>query len=225
MRKKVVLCSFIFLLFFSVTASCTTTFLDIDSKKIMKVQDNINIELDLPIVNSIDKGVNGIFDTINSDINGFVNRITSDAKKDLFHPSYIIKSSFEVPYNNNDLLSLVVSNYEFLGGAHGMSTLIPYNYDLKTGSRLILKDLFVEGFDYKTVCDNYIRSEIEKNKDMYFDHGDYFKGVKENQDFYISKDGVTIFFQLYDIAPYAAGLRYFEVPMDKFIGKLKFDII
>ena len=225
MKKKVVLCSFIFLLFFGVIAKASTTILDIDSKKIVRNEENIDIELDIPVVNSKNKMVNDIFKKISSDIDSFVGRITADAKKDLFHPIYVIKSSFEVPYNNNDLLSLVISNYEFLGGAHGMSTLIPYNYDIKTGGRLILKDLFVDGFDYKTVCDEFIRGEIEKNKDLYFDHGNYFKGVKENQDFYISKDGVTIFFQLYDIAPYAAGLRYFEVPMDRFVGKLKYDVI
>lgn len=225
MKKKVVLWSLLFLIFFGVTAKCVENFLHIDVNKIVKNEDNIEIELDIPTVKTENKKVEEIFTTINSDINAFVARITNDAKKDLFHPKYVVKSSFEVPYNKNDLLSLVVNNYEYLGGAHGMTTLIPYNYDLKTGGKLILKDLFVDGYDYKKVCDEFIRGEIAKNKDLYFDQGGYFKGVTDTQDFYISQNGITVFFQLYDIAPYAAGLRYFEVPLDKFDSQLKFNII
>ncbi|MDZ4993072.1 DUF3298 domain-containing protein [Clostridium perfringens] len=115
-------------------------------------------------------------------------------------------------FNTDEVISLPVTYYQYTGGAHGLTTKVSYNYDLKNGKELKLKDLFKEGFDYKSIIDKKVREEIAKEKDVYFENGALFKGVNENQDYYLNKDGVIVYFQQYEIAPYSSGIREFKIP-------------
>ncbi|WP_231505605.1 RsiV family protein [Bacillus sp. EB01] len=38
-----------------------------------------------------------------------------------------------------------------------------------------------------------------------------FTGIKPNQDYYIADKAIVLFFQLYDLAPYAYGFPYFPI--------------
>ena len=76
-----------------------------------------------------------------------------------------------------------------------------------------LQDLFKEGYDYKNIINKNIISQIEQlviddpqNKGIY-----EFSSIKENQKFYIQDDNIVIYFDLYDIAPYAAGIPKFKI--------------
>ncbi|MGL5766371.1 MAG: RsiV family protein, partial [Sarcina sp.] len=106
-------------------------------------------------------------------------------------------------------------------GAHGMPSILTYNYNTQTGEKLMIGDLFKDGFDYKTFLNNEIKKDINKNKDLYFSGNDGFKEIKEDQDFYISTDGITIVFQVYEIAPYAAGIIYFNIPIENIAKDVK----
>ncbi|MDZ5255036.1 DUF3298 and DUF4163 domain-containing protein [Clostridium sp. LIBA-8841] len=125
-------------------------------------------------------------------------------------------SLFEA-FNTDEVISLPVTYYQYTGGAHGLTTKVSYNYDLKTGKILKLNDLFKEGFDYKSIIDKKVREDIEKEKDIYFENGALFKGVNENQAYYLNKDGIIVYFQQYEIAPYSSGIREFKIPY----GELK----
>ena len=45
-------------------------------------------------------------------------------------------------YNKNNILSIPLTMYEFTGGAHGLTNIKSFNYDLATGKELKLEDLF-----------------------------------------------------------------------------------
>lgn len=115
-------------------------------------------------------------------------------------------------FNTDEVISLPVNYYQYTGGAHGLTTKVSYNYDLKSGKEIKLKDLFKEGFDYKSIIDKKVREDIEKEKDIYFENGALFKGVNENQAYYLNKDGIIVYFQQYEIAPYSSGIREFKIP-------------
>ncbi|TET09608.1 MAG: DUF3298 domain-containing protein [Candidatus Atribacteria bacterium] len=36
--------------------------------------------------------------------------------------------------------------------------------------------------------------------------------MSEEQPFYLIEDGIVVYFGLYEIAPYASGIRYFKIP-------------
>ena len=137
--------------------------------------------------------------------------------KDLSLPKFVYEaySEFDVAYNKNNLISIPILTYEFTGGAHGMSVLKSFNYNLKSGEELELSNIFKDKIDYKSIINTYIKQEIEKNKDLYFTGKDGFKGIDDNQGFYLENDKLIIYFQLYEIGPYYIGIPKFEIPLNE----------
>ena len=88
---------------------------------------------------------------------------------------------------------------------------------------LTLDNLFKEGIDYKKVINEEIRMQIEEliksdeqNKGVY-----EFKGIDDKQKFYIQDDNIVVYFDLYNIAPYAAGIPEFIININKIDHMLK----
>ena len=221
MKKKVVLLLFLFCCIFGIQVKASTQSLNINSKNTINNTDKIDVNIKSPEVKSTDKIVNSIFDKINNDIKTWSGGLIKEANADQFGAKYEVTSSFYVPYNANGILSLNVINYYYAGGAHGLSNLKSYNYDIKTGKELALKDLFVDGYDYKSFVNAKIKKYIDEDKNTYFSGGADFKGIGDNQEFDISNDGITVYFQVYEIAPYAAGIRSFLIPKAEISNILK----
>lgn len=97
-----------------------------------------------------------------------------------------------------------------------MTYLNSYNYNLINGKKLELSDIFKENIDYKKIVNEYIYYVISQNPDIYFKGDDGFKGIKENQSFYIDNDGIVVYFSLYEIAPYYVGIPKFKMKFSKF---------
>ena len=129
-----------------------------------------------------------------------------------------VYSRYTIGDDNNELISLYNDYYEYLGGAHGMTTRTSYTIDKEKESLITLKDLFVQGYQYSDVINKKIKEDISKNPDNYFDSGKAFKGINENQSFYIEGDNLVIYYQLYDIAPYVFGIPEFKIPLKSFDG-------
>lgn len=124
---------------------------------------------------------------------------------------------YVVTYNQNCMISLYFDQYEYAGGAHGLTVRYADTWSLTKSRRMELGDFFIHRSNYKEyiiqTINQQIKEEKEKKDAMYFD--DYEKLVRENfkaNNFYLSKEGLVIFFQQYDIAPYAAGLPTFVIP-------------
>lgn len=135
--------------------------------------------------------------------------------------SYAAFTDYKVNYNKNSFLSLYVDYYRYTGGAHGSTLRKCYNFNLKTGEALNLKDLFKEDLNYKEIINKEISSKIEKHKEIYFSSD--FQGISDNQCFSIDGNNLIIYFQQYDIAPYAAGIPEFKIPLSNFKSKIVFN--
>lgn len=129
---------------------------------------------------------------------------------------YEIYSKYTITEDNSLLLSFYNDYYEYLGGAHGMTTRTSYTIDKDKESILTLKDLFIQGYNYSNIINEEIKKEISKNPENYFNSGSEFKGISENQSFYIQGDNLVIYYQLYDIAPYVFGIPEFKIPLNLF---------
>ena len=127
-----------------------------------------------------------------------------------------VYSRYTLGINNDFVISLYNDYYEYLGGAHGMTTRTSYTIDKKKEKLLTLKELFNDGYSYRDVINKSIREEIDKNPENYFNSGREFKGISENQNFYIEGDKLIIYYQLYDIAPYVFGIPEFKIPLKLF---------
>ncbi len=202
---------------------------NIDTQTITKNTKYINSVINIPIVITENKEISkNINDEITNNIMKFFNESESQAKeyyKDLpeIENKFVANVDFDIKKNSDNTLSILVMYYKYAGGAHGYSENVSYNVDMRTGKFILINDLFKNEVDYKSVINEEIRKQIEdlikldaQNNGIY-----EFKTIKENQKFYIQDDNLVIYFDLYDIAPYAAGIPEFIININKIDHILK----
>lgn len=111
-----------------------------------------------------------------------------------------------------EMLSVQLNIDSYYGGAHGTNQILSITSNTSTGEIYEFKDLFKEGADYNSVITNFILQEIEKDPETYFpDYEETITSKNGNYEFYMDGDKLVVYFGLYDIAPYAAGIRYFII--------------
>jgi hypothetical protein len=123
---------------------------------------------------------------------------------------YYYAANYRVYTNTAHYLSLGLSFYQYTGGAHGLSSATYFNYDLTTGAEIGLNDLFETDFDYQTYINDIIYNAIDAMGEA--DMGYAFEGISADQKFYLDGDWIVIYFEPYEIAPYAAGAPTFKIP-------------
>ena len=110
-------------------------------------------------------------------------------------------------------VSYMVEYYGFRGGAHGINTMTPVVFDRKTGDTVSEEAFFADG--YKQPVAALIRAHLpealEGDEDAL---KDIFEPdlVGPNGIYEVTKDGVTWYYQPYDIAPYYLGVISVTVP-------------
>jgi hypothetical protein len=122
---------------------------------------------------------------------------------------------------DDKLLSYSYESYAFLGGAHGNSNRMLYNFDLNDAHIIKEEELFRP--DYIQSLTQLIKeaiveqsAEIESVADL-DDFSFWSDQIKPNSNFYISEDGLVYVFNQYEIAPYSMGQTEVTIPF----GKLK----
>ena len=73
------------------------------------------------------------------------------------------------------------------------------------------------------IVNNFIKEDINNKPENYFKGDEGFKGISENQPFYIDEDGIVIYFGLYEIAPYYIGIPKFKLKFDEFNKYLNYN--
>jgi hypothetical protein len=127
-----------------------------------------------------------------------------------------VDDSFKASLTKN-LLTISMSGYDYYeGAAHGMPLKDFFYIDITTGNFYRFKDLFLQGGDYKTFFDEFIRtkmSEADPEESMFFP--DTFTGITDSPYFYLKDDSIVIYFYPYEIAAYAAGFPEFEISFEE----------
>ncbi len=118
--------------------------------------------------------------------------------------------TYEITYLESCIISLYFDRYEYTGGAHGITTRDSQTWNLQRNDMIKINRLINCPPDYKSYILGEIKNEIERDKEAYFE--DYEELVAESFDsssFYCTPRSVVVYFQQYDIAPYASGIREF----------------
>ena len=204
----------------------------VEPKEIKYTNDYIEVDLKIPVISYNNKITEKIMnDKIEKPIMELKKIMEVEAKKNFDSKEerpflkYNITSDYEVTYNEDNILSIVVTLYNYTGGAHGNTEKTAYNFDLNTGKTGYLKDFFNEEDNYRKVILDEVRAQISKEPDKYFkDILNTLHGISYDQEFYLSNDGVVVYYDLYDIAPYVAGIPEFKIPYSKFEHGLRKDV-
>ena len=120
-------------------------------------------------------------------------------------------------YFNERFISYTQQEYDYSGGAHGMPYWIPHTFDLHTGEELGLS-FFVanDEAEFKDIVTEQFIKMYDVDPEWYWDGA--IETVRETVNlespFYLSEDGLVIYYGPYDLAAYAAGFVEIVVPYE-----------
>lgn len=132
---------------------------------------------------------------------------------------YSLSITSTVSLNTEPYFSVVREIYSNTGGAHPNTELASETFSMSNGGQMNLSDVFsVPDTEYLPVLFKAIRTEILSPdfamppSDLYEDYDALIEQVFDPQHFYLTPDALVIYYNAYDIAPYAAGIFRFEIP-------------
>ncbi|MBU5677212.1 DUF3298 and DUF4163 domain-containing protein [Alkaliphilus sp. MSJ-5] len=163
------------------------------------------LEIYYPVVSGLNN-IN-VQKNINSNILNLVYQMIKDQGY-YENPQTTITGYYEIKTNERGILSIVLTNYAFSGGAHGLTIMKSLTFDVETGKLYSLKDLFKDGSNYVDVLSEIIEEQIEERDIPLITE---FDKIRPDQDFYIADKALVIYFQLYELAPYAYGFPQFPI--------------
>ncbi len=133
-----------------------------------------------------------------------------------FH-SFEAIMEYVITYNDNCFLSYYNTKYEYTGGAHGITVMHSDTFSLQNGANIPLSCFFRKGVDYKEILIEQIIKQaddnVKNNPGIYFDN--YAELIVKNfneNNYFLSLKGLSIYYQQYDIAPYSTGIVIFTIP-------------
>lgn len=116
---------------------------------------------------------------------------------------------------DNVLFSFIETNENYYGGAHGMYSVAGYAFDVDTGKNLSFTDIVVDETKIRDLIAEKLDEEYE---DIFFDD---IHTLIDQYDFNslcwsISYFDVTLYFNPYDLGPYASGSQQVVFPFSEY---------
>jgi hypothetical protein len=202
-------------------------------KKVQKSTTSSEVNVNIPvIVNMENKAEQAkINKTIKETLLNKKNVIEQDAvqfKKEAKQQGYSdVKFEYLVDFNkkyrNDRLLSFLMSEYQYTGGAHGLETRTGVTVDSESGLLESLGIFFNNPDEAIKLIKTEIYLAIDDNKQKY----GYFPDAKEvvsktdEFQFYLNDKGFVIYFPLYELVPYANGIPEYLIEYSKLDPYLK----
>ena len=187
---------------------------------------SMELNLNIPVLSGFDAG-----EKINKEINNSVAAAKAeveDAASLMGKDGSQLKVGLYVSYlysKSDDIVSLIVMMENYLGGAHGLYWVEPYTFNPSTNEIYHFSDLFKEGNASAELVTEKIIHKINENPDLYFTSAvETVKNYHNDYQFYINGNKLVISFPLYDIAPYAGGIQFFDFDAEEFKDILKPEI-
>ncbi len=123
-----------------------------------------------------------------------------------------------VQYYRGKFLVYRIDFNEYTGGAHGIYMTSFLNLDLETLVPIRLEDLFVPDYEVpltdllwnQLMADNHVATHEELEDLGYTSTGE----LTPTENFYLDKEGITFYYNVYDIAPYVMGPVKITLPYD-----------
>lgn len=141
-----------------------------------------------------------------------------EENRDFIPHEYV--STVDLEYNGK-VVSFLNIQYMNTGGAHPNSIQVADTFDVATGEKLTLEEVMGKNQDeVKNIVLEKVISEIEKVKgtDEFYYYETYKDDIKTTfnpADYFITNDGLCVFYQQYSIAPYVAGFPTFVISNDE----------
>ena len=125
---------------------------------------------------------------------------------------YSTECSFYVNRADNRVLSLGKSGYDYWGGAHGTGYSTGCNYNTRTGEELQIQDVVTDMDTFAGLIEAKVYESGLTRDDLFLDEEETLKdyilkaAADHTLNWEITNEGVTVWFNPYEISYYAAGM-------------------
>jgi hypothetical protein len=216
-------------------ANTAKDFLDTDNTKLMEVSYN------LPRISNTDSWpafalINIYYENLADKALKHDQELAADAVKDRadLGENFFVWYDYltgEVTWQSTYLVSITVAQEYYCGGVHPNNLLSSVCFDLYTGLPVPLASFFT--IPENDVIDQLLDLVYQQTSTLTDESGaliydcslDTLHAYFKPGNFYLTDEGFVIYYQPYDIAPYAAGLPEFLIPYDQLAGILRSDIL
>lgn len=183
----------------------------IEDKKIKSENKLVGFYLSYPVIEIKSSFISKINDIIYKDIENFKELVTDTLNKPIiknFDYKINALSEYKVNLNKNQIISISI-DFSQLIGLYDITYVNSYNYDIDLNREIKLKDLFKKDEDYIDIINYFILKEIDEY--LY----DKFKGISDNNTFYITKEYLVICFSSYELDKNYSVALEFKIPIDE----------
>lgn len=149
------------------------------------------------------------------------NAITSEVsylfKNEVLLPQKVdfteVFGAYEVTLNESGLLSILFSLYTYFNkAAHGYTAYTSTTVNTETGKVYSFSDLFNPKMYYVGFLNELAKEYIKTNNITLINE---YKGITEDQKYYLTPDKLVLYYQVYEYTPYYYGLFKIEIPYEK----------
>lgn len=149
-------------------------------------------------------------------LNMAMEQYCEDVENDFPVRTFEVMMVYQISYQQACVLSLYYDCYEYTGGAHGNTFRVSQTWNLNSANQVRLEQLVRCAPGCKTYILKAVAAQIAEEPELYFEN--YCELISETFDknsFYCTDDGVVVYYQHYDIAPYSSGIREFLLPYSR----------
>lgn len=150
--------------------------------------------------------------------------IDKENYEEAFAYTYNCFKNVHVLFNEENIFSFYIEDYQYTGGAHGLTLINKYNLDMKTGNLIDLDAVFLP--NAKEALRPLLIKTLMDNNDLSIEEGMrvfYLDNVQLIDNFSISDKGITFTYGLYEIAAYVYGIIDIFLPYEDIKDYLKED--
>ncbi len=127
--------------------------------------------------------------------------------------------NFDVTRDMDNIMSITLIESRYMGGAHPMSARISRTFDVNGKKELTLEDILKGTKEEigKTVTDAFkeqLTDGSRYDKEAAESFMPAIEDEKDNVSYFLTNDGLVLYFGLYQVAPYAAGYPSVKIPYD-----------
>lgn len=200
--------------------------LDIKSTFIQEEGEHLDIDVEIPKLSGFpnEKELN---EKITSEMEAAVAEVKDAAAMMSEHGSNFsatLHSNYQY-FNNGDIASVWINWDNYTGGAHGLYWINSYTFNTVTGELYSFPQLFKEGSQGLEYAIDKIIKEIENNNSYFETAVEAVNSYDGNFNFLINGNQITVYFPLYEIAPYVAGIQGFTFTLEELAQDLKPEIV
>ena len=134
-------------------------------------------------------------------------------------PCFHAALTYQITYNENNLWSLYTQSWEALGSGCTFLSRYGDTWDLSSGSPVPLNRFFPSVKKWKKTFFKCAAQEISRQESSGVSryHPDWQKRLHRcfnSRNFYLTPEGITVFYPMYSIAPPVEGIPVFTIPFD-----------